>query len=123
MIDIPLETLHLHKVEIKMRHSLVLRFTAAPIPSSSTVVRNSLADTHRIRAPRGKWIDSLRVYCRGGHGGNGYKGLSQRYTDCRLITFMLLMRSFFLANLVKNVKGKIYMITDETVSLFSQGVV
>ena len=33
------------------------------------------------------------------------------------------MRSFFLANLVKNVKGKIYMITDETVSLFSQGVV
>jgi len=48
-----------------------MRLAAAP--TSSTVVLNSMADTHRIRTPRGNWIDSLRVYCRGGHGGNGYK--------------------------------------------------
>jgi len=54
-----------------MRPTLILNFAAAP--TSSTVLRNSLADSQRIRTPRGNWIDSLRVYCRGGHGGNGYK--------------------------------------------------
>ena len=74
-----------------MRHTVV-RFAAAPI--SSTVLRNSMADTHRIRTPRGKWIDSLRVYCRGGHGGNGYKESCRRYADCHImITIYLTMRN------------------------------
>ena len=54
-----------------MRHTYVVRLAGAP--SSPRVVPNSTADTYRIRTPKAKWIDSLRVYCRGGHGGNGYK--------------------------------------------------